>query len=344
MQPFQNGHLYPVIDKDRCTGCGLCRRACPVQSFVERRLPLMTYASYMKNNTEKKKSTSGGIASVLSSHMIHNGGVVYGCSVSHRLKAEHIRVAANDQLYRLCGSKYIQSRMGQVYKQIKQDLQNQKRVLFIGTPCQVAALNCYLKDKTGLITVDLICHGVPSQKLFDQYVAEILRGKRATHVSFRSKDGYRLTLMNEQSTVYSAAYRKDLFLTGFLKNLFFRESCYTCPYASKERVSDITLGDFWGLGKLEKIPYPEDRKISVDLLNTASGSDFFHACSPELNSEERNYSEAVAGNLHLRVPSQKNPHYYSFQKRMLSENFMQAARQSLRFHMIKNKLLYMLGK
>lgn len=344
MHPLQNGHLYPVIDREHCTDCGLCRKICPIHTLVEKRLPLATFASYSKHNAEKAMSTSGGVASVFSSYIIRNGGVVYGCAVSPGLRVEHVRIDRYDQLYRLRGSKYVQSKIGTVYCQIKKDLQNHRQVLFIGTPCQVAGLNRCIKDKTGLLTIDLICHGVPSQFLFDKYVNEILRGRQASSVSFRSKEGYRLTLSDEKKILYDASFRKDLFLTGFLKNLYLRESCYSCLYASKERVSDITVGDFWGLGRLEKIPFPQDGKISVVLLNTSGGSDLFKACSSDLYSEKREYSEAVEGNLHLRCPSKKNNRYDLFLRRVESGKFVEAARRSLWFHMIKNKILLILGK
>lgn len=344
MLPLENGHLYPQIDKSRCTGCGLCRKTCPVHSPAEKHRPLATYASYSKDQVEKKMSTSGGVASVLSAYVVRNGGVVYGCAVSSGLQVEHVRIDTAGELYKLRGSKYVQSKIGTVYRQIKEDLKQHRQVLFIGTPCQVAGLHRYIKDKTGLITADLICHGVPSQQLFDKYVSELLHGQPATGVSFRSREGYRLKLSGDSGILYDASFRKDLFLTGFLKGLFFRASCYQCPYASSERISDITLGDFWGLGKLEKIVFPPDGKISVVLENTSAGSELYHACSGDLIHEKRELREAVNGNLHLRCTSKKNSRYELFLRKNRTGSFMSAARRSLLYHILKNKILLLLGK
>lgn len=344
MQAFDNGHLFPVIDNDQCTTCGLCRKTCPANAPVCLRLPLKTFAAYSKKAEERKESTSGAVASLLSSYVVKNGGVVYGCAVSSGLCVEHIRVDTSDQLYRLKGSKYVQSEIGDIYRQIKTDLKNRRNVLFIGTPCQVAGLNRYIKDRSGLLTADLICHGVPSQALFRKHVNEILEGKEVDSISFRNEKGYCLTLSCRNEVLYEATLRKDLYLIGFLKSLFFRQSCYNCPYATSKRGSDFTLGDFWGLGQLEQISFPEDRKVSVVLVNSQNGLDVLNACSDNLCLEERPYAEALKGNLHLRVPVKKNNKYKEFASRIEHGRFEDVARACLWFHLIKNRILLMLGK
>lgn len=157
------GHLYPAIDNTKCVDCGLCKKVCPSNHQQTKSTPTLAYAGWDKNEDEYKSSTSGGAASALSRYIIRQGGVVYGCEMSLDLDVRHIRVENEEDIIKLKGSKYVQSSIRECLKDIKKELRQGKKVLFIGTPCQVAAVKSVVgNNDSNLYTVDLICHGVPS--------------------------------------------------------------------------------------------------------------------------------------------------------------------------------------
>jgi len=216
----------------------------------------------------------------------------------------HIRVESADQLFLLQGSKYVHSHIKSTYIQAKEDLRMGKQVLFTGTPCQIAGLKSFLKkDYENLLTVDLVCHGVPSQRLLFDEIKDYDYSRNL--VSFRELEGMFLKISSPESgnLVLRKTVYKNLYYTGFLKSLFYRDSCYTCPYADSVRCSDITIGDFWSLGKNTPFTGDVSKGISVVLLNTQKGEAFWEETREEFFSEERPFEEAIQGNTNLRRPS-----------------------------------------
>ena len=304
------GDLHPVIDQKKCIECHLCEKVCPILNPPDSGQPQQSFASWANNSQIHIKSASGGIGSVLAKHFLNQGGVVYGCT-SDGVEIKHIRIADLEEYVRIQGSKYVQSSIDKIYCLIKQDLMADRRVLFIGTPCQVAALRKYLKkDYERLLTVDLICHGVPSQHLFESHIRRIAGNKPVTTVKFRSEDGFCLNVLNGSQSIYKNYVWKDrytdVYFTAFLKSYTFRESCYTCPYAKSERVSDITIGDFWGLDKDIIKKYDIKDGISVILPITTKGNAIIEELNSEISLVARPVEEAVAGNSQLRHPSRKS--------------------------------------
>lgn len=306
MFPDKKGFLYPKVDTAVCIDCGVCEKVCPFKR--ENRVlnaPLTAYAAWNKNREQYLESSSGGAAHVFSSYVIKQGGVVYGCT-SEEMYIRHFRVDSLQELSKLQGSKYVQSDVRGLFGQVKADLQTGKPVLFIGTPCQVAGLKSYIKRiPEHLYLVDLICHGVPSLQMLCEHIHHILNDRSAEHLSFRKGQMFRIELTARCGTVYSSEPHKDMYYRAFLKGISYRESCYHCPFARKERVSDVTIGDFWGLQDSSSLPLDISEGISVLLPTSEKGKSLIAAAEHDMQIYERSVEEAVEGNTQLYRPVHK---------------------------------------
>lgn len=231
------GHLYPVINEDACVDCGLCQKNCPVLNPTEQKKPSAAYAAWSRDEDDYKSSTSGGAASVTSQYVLENRGVVYGCAMLPDIEVKHIRIDHISDIKKLKGSKYIQSNCLDVYPQLKKDVKEGRLTLFIGTPCQVAAVKRLFKSEPeNLILVDLICHGVPSLEILKKHVKKVAPYPHYSNVIFR--DGNRSCLIVEVDgeIVYSRYLKSprrydDWYRDTFLDGYTFRDSCYRCRYA-----------------------------------------------------------------------------------------------------------------
>lgn len=306
MTEDKKGFLYPKVDTETCIECGLCERVCPFppkQGQTKR--PSTAYAAWANSPDIHTASSSGGAAYVLSANTIKKGGIVYGCWADG-LKIGHIRIDKINDLHRLQGSKYVQSDVRGIFSQVKHDLADGLQVLFTGTPCQVAGLKNYLrKDYDNLLLADLICHGVPSRKMLREHVATVAPGRNIDHISFRDGNSYLMTLKERNEKVYCVDFWQDTFrdkyFKGFMTGIINRPSCHGCPYACPDRISDITIGDFWGL-KAEKLPNEADRGISVLLPSTPKGESAISEIAGCMTLMERPAEEAIAGNSQLQHP------------------------------------------
>lgn len=300
------GHLYPKIDQSRCVDCGACVKVCPALHQPILNKAKCAYAGFDKDETEYKSSTSGGAASALARFIIKNEGVVYGCAIETGVKVHHVRIDKLEDINKIKGSKYVQSTIGFVYKQVREDLRNGKKVLFTGTPCQVAGLKSFIgKKDENLYTIDLICHGVPPLKYLQKHIIQKVGQTENVDVSFRSGNGmYILLLLLSGKEVYRSSLWnqrfEDAYYNSFIDGYTYRPSCHSCHYSRPERVSDITVGDFWGL-KTE-LPLPHPYGCSVLLPNTDKGRFLIENIENEFNLYQRDLNEAVAGNDQLRHP------------------------------------------
>ncbi|WP_366508655.1 Coenzyme F420 hydrogenase/dehydrogenase, beta subunit C-terminal domain [uncultured Bacteroides sp.] len=327
MQEAKDGFFVPVIDYEACIACGTCVKACHrLTSGIEYQTPKETYACWTKLLADRKRSSSGGAFSVIARKILSLQGIVYGASMCPDLKVRHIGIECVDDLIRLQGSKYLQSYVGSLYKEIKAQLCKGRKVLFTGTPCQVAGLLTYLHRRyDNLYTCDLVCHGVPSQKAFDIYVDKIgLRGK-CKNVGFRCTDGwgYQMSKYLVFPTKNEYSYKKVIFprnayyLRAFTQGLMFSEACYSCVYARPERVSDITLADYWGIGVKIPFNYPTSKGVSLMLVNSEKALSLLNDCS-DLFMEKRPLEEAIEGNYNLshvsKRPEGRNTYFEDSQK------------------------------
>lgn len=320
MKAGKLGHLFPRIDNKKCINCGLCTKNCPALRPVELSAPYRAYAAWAKDESDYRSSTSGGASSVFSQHIIRHGGVVYGCAVLPGAKIEHIRVNKIEDLYKIKGSKYVQSTITESLRLLKKDIKEKKTVLFIGTPCQIAAVkNLFKIIPENLYLIDLVCHGTPSQKSLQDYLKRHVPIDKIDDIKFRSEQGYVINAFSNKETVYSSlelwTYRyKDYYYNAFMDGFSFRDSCFQCRYANPCRCSDITIGDFWGLGKevsCEQIP-EHKYGISLVLPITKKGESLFHDVAKSMNVYERPVSEAINGNDQLKHPKErtKKAHLY----------------------------------
>ncbi len=325
MEYDQYGTLLPKINEAYCINCQICSKVCPSNKDIENNYPLEAYACWNLDEEARKSSSSGGIAHIFYKNFIEQNGIVYGCHYDENLQLKFSSASIFNEIEKYKTSKYSQAYIGNTFQEIRNFLDNKKKVLFIGTPCQVAGLKNFLrKNYDNLVTIDLICHGVPSQKYINEYVKSLDLQESPTSLSFRGLHDFYFTLYKESQILYSKKAKEDPYFYSFLKGLFYRESCYECLYAKPSRIGDITIGDFWGLGK--KIPFEHDTNsgVSLALINTAKGKLLFEDIKNSIFFEKREVSEAIEGNDQLRHPSIKHKDFDKFQNLYLQDGFAHA--------------------
>lgn len=317
MYADEDGFLYPTIDKNKCINCKLCEKVCPIQSqmtYFNDSFDKLTYGAYSINDEILKNSSSGGIFHVLAIKILKSGGVVFGAAFDNNYrKVKHIFITSEDEIYKLRGSKYIQSEIGNNYIYVKNFLDKGVKVLFSGTPCQIAGLYAFLgKQHKNLYTVDLICHGVPSEKVWNKYLdyQEYISGSKVKHIDFRNKNNgwkeYSIFIQFSNGRVYKEMYYKDLYMKTFLSNISLRPSCTSCKFKGEKHVSDITLGDFWGVEKL----YPKifnNKGTSLVILNSENGKELFENISNSIVKLAVDYALATKENSALLYSVKTHP-------------------------------------
>ena len=276
MKPDSEGFFYPIIDDEKCKDCGICSNLCTLaKEKVPKNKIIRTYGIKSKNEEERYLSSSGGFFSLLSREIIRRNGVVFGAAFDNNWRVIHTQINCLKDISRLRGSKYVQSNVLDTYLEVKQALTAGKLVYYSGTPCQIAGLRAFLnKDYDNLITQDLICHGVPSPEVWERYINSVKKNKTIMQVSHRDKllswSRFSLTVEYENGKKFSEDLTENAYLRGFLCNLFLRPSCHNCLYKGEERVSDITLADFWGCNCIEPSLYDE-KGSSLVFANTSKG-------------------------------------------------------------------------
>lgn len=298
------GYKYPQVNDNTCIDCSLCIKVCPNENPTELYAPKEVYAIQRKEEKLRLLSSSGGMASVLAEYIIENDGVVYGCAFIPPFSFKHIRCTTIEQVEKLRGSKYIQSDTTDIYKTIAKDIKENKLILFIGTPCQIAALRNFFPKASDLYTVDLICHGAPSQKLLRESIPHSALSKDINQVIFRTGPKYNFIMKKGTSVEYSRPLYQDLYLKGFFTGLFYRDSCYRCQYAGQLRTGDLTLGDFWGI-KLPEIKNIHSEGISLCLVNNIKGEYLIDKIADKITKHRRPLTDAIANNKQLVHPMKK---------------------------------------
>ena len=314
------------IDEKKCQSCGLCYKICPQMNELEQKLPSKVYAAWTKNIEDYDTTSSGGVATTISRNIILNGGIVYGATCMPDGFVKHIRIDNEILLEKIKGSKYVESCFACVLEPIIEDLKNGLVVLVIGTPCQIAAVRSITPDilKKNLFLIDLICHGIPPSKYYLEYINNIIKqSHKSIEVVFRKKK-YLITIFQDNKILYRCNYRKDLYYRAFMYGLISRENCYSCRYAQINRISDITLGDFWGLNRSITNTLNMPKFVSCVLVNTKRGKALIESVAEECNMEERLLEEASAGNTNLREPSSKHKDRSYFTMKIKDCSFIEA--------------------
>ncbi len=303
MLPNKFGFLYPQIDEKQCIDCGLCEKICPVINSAECSGSTKAYAVKNKDENVRVQSSSGGAFSAIAEKILNDGGIVFGAAFADGFKAvEHIAVDNAENLYKLRGSKYVQSRIGNSHAKVKYELENGRKVLFTGTPCQIGGLLSFLKkDYSNLITQDIVCHGVPAPAVWEKYVEfrEKKAGDKTSSVSFRCKNtgwqAFSMQMKFQNGAEYCVSNSEDPYMKGFLDNIYLRSSCYDCNFKTIHRKADITLADFWGVWNI--LPQFHDAKgVSLVMTNSAKGEEIIKSIDSEFEIIEADVNEAVKYN------------------------------------------------
>lgn len=328
MRENEEGFFYPKADMEKCLDCRMCERVCPeidVRYYDKKDQCVEAYAAICDEEEIRQNSSSGGIFYPVAAKILEQGGIVFGAAMSEDgMFVQHIGVERLEELKTLMGAKYVQSAIGNVYEQVRQNLEQRRIVLFTGTPCQIAALHSYLGDnrKDDLFTMDFICHGVPSPGVWKRYLAETVGS--ASFVSFRDKtEGWKsfsLKVIDRNGKEIRQRENQNPYMRGFLNHLYCRYSCHNCKYKGIERNSELTLGDFWKvqsfLGDID-----DDKGTSLVLVQNDRGKELITS----LVGEEKIRIFQVD----VTEAAKSNP--------MMTESITFNKKRSLFYRMIENK-------
>lgn len=288
MKEDTEGFYYPIVDMKNCVDCHLCEKVCPIKSKKRNNDNILAYAAFSNEMDIRLQSSSGGIFSVIAEYVLENNGIVFGAALNDNQLVNHIAIDNLDNLNKLRGSKYIQSQINKTYKEAEKYLKDGRSVLFTGTTCQIAGLKTFLrKEYENLITVDVLCHGVPSEKVWKKYLQfqEETNKSGLQDVYFRNKDNgwkkFEVLINFKNGEKYQKANMEDSFMRLFLANICLRPSCHDCHFKSLDRPSDFTIGDSWGIENY--MPEMDDDKgTSVVLLHTEKGKKIFEKLQSQM--------------------------------------------------------------
>lgn len=292
----EEGFYKPFITCE-CVHCGYCQEGCPVikKENTNMKEDLEVYSCWSKDEEIVKNSSSGGIFSELAKVYLENDGIVFGAKWQNG-EIVHCGITKLEELKELQKSKYLQSKIEHSYTKVKELLKEGKKVLFVGTPCEIASLNLIVKHKN-LVTVDLICHGIPSYIAYQKYIRENFNlNIRNITVDFRNKDtgweNFNLTFKDKDKIIIQNNHREDIWFRGFLQNIYLNKPCYSCEFRTIPRIADITLGDFWGVPQELKNP----KGTSVVTINNKKGKELFEKIKDKIEYRETTFEVAYRGN------------------------------------------------
>ena len=308
----KQGFIKSYIDKNKCIDCGLCKKVCPVINTPIKNQNLKVY-SYKAKDSLRKNSTSGGAAAALSEEVINKGGSVFGASLNKDFSLSHIKIESKKDIKRIQGTKYIQSDTIGSFNEIKADLSTNKTVLFIGTPCQVAAVKNYVLvnkiDDKNLYLCDIICHGVPSNRAFNDFILWLKEKENFDKFYFRNKE---ISWRGDSCSIRSGDnLKRSKYISGFMNlyysNLITNNACFNCKFTEPNRVSDITISDFWGIENANA-KFEDNLGVSMVLLNTKKGEDLFSSLSGKKQETEISFAKQP----NLKAPTKKPNGYEEF--------------------------------
>ncbi len=317
MPEDKEGFLFPHIDIDKCVECGLCQKACPALHPIQAEKTEKKVYAFI-NYTDRKVSSSGGAFSFFARKILNEGGAVFGATIDDNLQVYHIGIEKIEDLYRLRGSKYVQSNIGSSYKEVRKLLLSKRKVLFTGTPCQIAGLYKFLGKRWEglLLTLDLVCHGVPNQKVFDTYLDKLTKIKKYSPDKVGNIVGFRFRNLDSWSIVPAVKITKsetwkilsqesNVYMTAFFRGILYRESCFHCHYAGTERIGTFTIADYWGVGTMGK-KFKKNVSAGVSLVIDNYGlMDKYLTTDDNFYCEERTLEEARLKNENLNHSIQR---------------------------------------
>ena len=343
----EKGFIYPKINKQNCINCGRCISVCPMinNEKLKQAEKFEIYKLTSRQTEIIKTSSSGGAFVEIVKNILSNVKPkkykIYGAIMNDNLKVKHIGITDIKQINKLQKSKYVQSNMQKIYSDIKKELEDDTLIIFSGTPCQVAGLKNFINNQNekNLYTIDILCHGVPSQKVFNMYVNSLENKyhSKVKKITFRNKkkignkiDSYCVKIELENSKCIEEYSFKNWYMLGFLKDLFYRESCTNCPFAKTTRVSDITIGDFWGIDEIDK-KLDANAGISLCFANNEKGKEIFKSLKIAEKIDEKNMQKIIKNNRNLSKPSEMSQNSKSFFEELNKSNdFIKTIRKYIR--------------
>ena len=338
MAADREGFRYPVVAESTCVHCGLCEKACPVLKPVPVSEKTAAWAAQNRNEAVRWASSSGGVFSVLAEAVLSGGGAVCGAAYDSHFEVIHALADVPEAAERLRGAKYAQSWAEHCFPAIRERLAAGQPVLFVGTPCQCAGLKAYLgRDDEKLLTVDMICHGVPSPKVWEAYLRERAAGRKISSVNLRSKTtgwsryGYSVEMSFEDGSVYEAPQGQDLFMQGFVRNLYLRPSCAECSFKGISRCSDLTLGDYWGIWD-QHPEFDDDKGTSLLLVHSEKGQQAWESVRDRFRAFPVAVEDALAQNPSADKASPPHPRRASFFRDMEHGSVIRGIQHALGLH------------
>lgn len=308
------GFKFPVVDTNTCINCKICESVCPViEKKVTNKELISIYAAYVQDDNVRMDSSSGGVFSEIATEVLNRNGVVFGAAYNNEYMVEHIQISSKEDLSKLRGAKYAQSELRECFHEVQKYLTEGRDVLFVGLPCQIAGLKSFLsKNYSTLITVDFVCHGVPSPLVWQKYVnyraKKDNKGILPIKINLRSKSSgwskyrYSNEYEYEGGKIYSAFSGDDLYMQLFVSDYINRASCTDCHFKGAKRVSDVTLGDFWGIWDVAP-DMDDDKGTSLVLIHTKAGMDMLERIADRLVIREMSLNQASFRNPSLIVSS-----------------------------------------
>lgn len=333
------GFRVPFVDEGKCINCKLCVKSCPALSLKKDNKIKPDMYAVRADDKIRAVSSSGGVFSLIAEYIFSKGGYVCGAAFDKDMKLKHVMVSSMDELPKLRGSKYLQSDTVDIYNKVKKALSDNKPVLFVGTPCQVAGLNNYIGKNDNLFTADILCHGVPSQQVFDKFLDELPEGagragkkKSIENIDFRNKrhgwNAEHIIVSYSDGTEYDKSMREgNLYVKAFLSNMILRESCEHCPFSNFPRHGDISMGDFWGIASYDK-SQNDGKGTSIVFVNNLKGKQLFDtAIKPKSITKQFDFFENMPNR--IRSYFKANPRRGKLLKLLKNHSFAEAMQLTL---------------
>lgn len=349
MKIDKEGFDYPIVNESDCIKCKKCINTCPVLHKQEKENKPVAYACFNKDEEIRKESSSGGVFTLLARNIIEDNGVVFGARFNASFDVEHNYIETLDEIKVFRGSKYVQSRIGYTFTQVKEFLEDGRKVLFSGTPCQIGGLKSFLeKDYENLICIDIICHGVPSPMVWNKYKNEISNGRKITNINFRDKTygwkDYSFRMNFEDGTSYFEKGTENKYIRGFIGDIYLRNSCYQCKFKTLHRQSDLTLADFWGIENINKNMY-DGKGTSFLIINSEIGNQILQRIKEQIEVKEADLEESIKYNMSAVRASYRNTRREYFFRNINRFKFNKLVEKTLKgsiYSRLKNKVyLYM---
>lgn len=352
MTEGDDGIILPLLDTNTCIECHSCEKVCPVLNVPERHEPQQAYAAWSNDAEERRTSASGGVAIEIYKYAISKGWKVVGASQNEDFSVTHKVVSTIEELPPLKNSKYVFSDAYDAFDKIKSLLKEGERIVFIGLPCQVAALRNLFHDDEKLLLIEVVCHGTTPLSYLRQHIhyLELREGHIAKRMSFRDPNTdtytYTFTLYDEKGEPFYAQQIKDgdTYQIGYHKAINYRENCYHCPFARTKRVSDICLSDYKGLGKYSHTSY-SNKKVSCILVYSNKGQQIIDILirNKQIHADEKPIQEPIEGDRQLREPSSKRYERLVFEKYMKNtySDFEKAMKPIIKLMKVKEVFIYL---